>query len=75
MVFAATISSYYPLGAYRISLKVAEGNISLPLAMMWPKEAITGTSLDHFEEYTAYNRQGQVGTSGGTGNPCIGNGQ
>ncbi len=48
----ATIPGYYALGVHKIASKVAEGNAKTLLLMIWPKEAIAGASMAHFEEVT-----------------------
>lgn len=48
----ATTPGYYALGVDKIASKVAEGSAKPLLLMMWPKQAIEGASIDHFEEFT-----------------------
>ncbi len=48
----ATIPGYYSLGVNKIAAKVTEGNGIPLLLMMWPKDQSSGTSIQHFEEFT-----------------------
>jgi hypothetical protein len=43
---------YYSLGVNKIAAKVVEGGAQALLLMMWPKNETSGTSINHFEEFT-----------------------
>lgn len=48
----STIPGYYSLGVNKIASKVVEGGALPLLLMVWPKDELTGASIDHFEEFT-----------------------